>query len=72
MNLEVPEVQDDGVFWSGLRLGDRAVLRLVSQGEKAAGITLEPWSGHRIELAAPTDGKTYLLGLVEGQVRVLE
>jgi hypothetical protein len=72
MNLEVPEAQDDGVFWSGLRLGERAVLRLSSQGEQAARVELEPWSGHRIELEAPTDGRTYLLGLIEGQVRVLE
>ncbi len=71
MNLKVPGPQDDGVLWSGLRLQDRAVLRLVSQGETAR-VALEPWPGSRIELEAPTEGRTYVLRLVGGQVEIIE
>ena len=72
MNLEVPGPQDDGVLWSGLRLEDRAVLRLVSQGEGAAQLELEPWPGSRIELEAPTGGRTYLVRKVGEKVEVIE
>lgn len=72
MNLEGPAVQDDGVLWSGLRLQERAVLRLVSQGEAAVRAELEPWPGSRIELEVPTEGRTYVLKRVGGQVEIVE
>ena len=62
----------DHISWSGLRLEDRAVLRLVSQGEGAAQLELEPWPGSRIELEAPTGGRTYLVRKVGEKVEVIE
>ena len=72
MNLEVPAVQDDGVVWSGLRLENRALVRLMSQGEEGARINLEPWPGHEVDLEAPVEGSTYLLKLSDRGVEVIE
>jgi len=72
MNLEGLAVQDEGVLWSGLRLQERAVVRLFSQGENAARLDLEPWPRYRIELEAPTEGRTYLLERIGARVEVLE
>jgi hypothetical protein len=39
MNLQSPKIQDSGVVWSGLRVGDRAVVRTFKQGEGTARVT---------------------------------
>ena len=70
LNTDVPAVQDDGVIWSGLRLGDRAVVRTVKQGGGSAKITIEPFTGSKIELAATAQGETRVLVLENGKVRV--
>ena len=72
MNLQVPGPQDEGVLWSGLRLQERALVRLVSQGDTDVRAELEPWAGSPIELEAPRGGKTYVLRLVDGRVEALE
>ena len=59
MNLSVPEVQDDGVLWSGLRGADRAVVRVCSQGAEDGDVEIEAWPGVTVELQAPTEGATY-------------
>ncbi|OPZ31290.1 MAG: hypothetical protein BWZ02_00314 [Lentisphaerae bacterium ADurb.BinA184] len=61
MSLAVPAVQDDGVLWSGLRLADRAVVRVVKQGGEAGAAEIEPWPGKRVRLDAPRTGRTYVL-----------
>jgi len=58
---DVPKVQDDGVLWSGLRLTDRAVVRVFKQGGGAAKVTIEPWPGRPVTLGVPADGKTYVV-----------
>ena len=61
MNLAVPEVTDDGPIWSGLRAGDRALVRVFTQGAKPASLKIKPFGAAEIELAAPPAGATYLL-----------
>jgi hypothetical protein len=63
LNYAYPNVQDDRPLWSGLRLGDQAVVRVVGQGIKDQTVTLSPWDGYPITLEAPTRGATYLLRL---------
>ena len=62
MTLEIPPPQHDGVFWSGLRLDDRALVRLTNQGAADVDFSLEPWPGKIVTLKVPADqGKTFLL-----------
>jgi hypothetical protein len=58
---DVPGVQSEGVLWSGLKLGDEAVVRAINQGEGAAKLKIEPWPGASVEVEAPTDGATYII-----------
>jgi hypothetical protein len=61
LNREIPRDQDDGVVWSGLRLGDRAVVRLFKQGGGKTKQRVRPWSGVEIRLEANEKGATYLV-----------
>jgi hypothetical protein len=73
MNLAVPAPQHDGVFWSGLRMGDRALVRLTNQSGEEQEWTCEPWDGHPFRLAVPADsGRTLVLERVEGGVRLVD
>jgi hypothetical protein len=65
---EVPREQDDGVLWSGIRKGDRAVVRVFKQGGGSARQAIRPWGQREIELEATGEGQTYLLER-EGPVR---
>ena len=58
---DVPGVQSEGVLWSGLKLGDEALVRAVSQGDGAARIKIEPWPGAAVEIDAPPEGATYII-----------
>jgi hypothetical protein len=66
----VPRPQDDRAVWSGMRLGDRAVVRTFKPGKRTAKITVEPWPGRRITLAATPQGTTYRLRLVRSKIRI--
>ncbi len=66
---DVPGVQHDGVLWSGLRLTNEAVVRVINQGEGTAMEKMEPWDGVAVELEAPSEGATYILTREEGAVR---
>ena len=68
--LAVPEAQDEGVLWSGLRLDDRAVVRTFKQGGGKAALTIEPWPGKKIGIDAIPLGRTYLLVLKDGRVQI--
>ena len=61
LNTEVPEVQDGGVLWSGLRVGDRALVRLCRQSSGEGTFEIEPWPGAAAALAAGPEGRTFLL-----------
>ena len=58
---DVPREQDDGAVWSGLRLGDRAVVRVFKQGGGSAKTTARPWPQRAFELEATAGGATWLL-----------
>jgi hypothetical protein len=70
MCLEVPGMQFAGVLWSGRRLPDKAVVRVISQGDKPATVTIDAWPDKQVELKAPVDGATYLLRLEGEKVTV--
>jgi len=62
MNTEVPEVTWNGAIWSGLKLGDRAVVRSFTQDSADAAFSLKPWpDAQEIRLVAPPTGRTWLL-----------
>ncbi len=63
LGFAVPKVQSDAVLWSGLRLGDRAIVRTFKQGTGKALVLVEPWPHRRVWLAATAVGKTYSLSL---------
>jgi len=70
--LDVPNIQDDGVLWSGLRSGNRAVVRTFKQGGGKANVTIEPWPDKKIALEATPAGKTYLLILKDDQIHIAQ
>jgi hypothetical protein len=63
MNTEVPARQDPGVIWSGLRLKDRAVVRVFRPGGAPATVTFMPWEETEVTVdeLAEKDGRFYLL-----------
>ncbi len=59
MNTSVPEVTAH-TLWSGLRLGDEAIVRVVSLDPQPLGITLATWPDADLyHLDAPVAGATY-------------
>jgi hypothetical protein len=61
LSYDVPHPQDDGVIWSGLRLENRAVVRVFKQGGGKAKQTLRLWGEKAFELDADGKGQTFLL-----------
>lgn len=61
LNYDVPHPGADDVLWSGLRLGNRAVVRVFKQGGGKSKQTVQPWDLTEFELEAPAQGQTYLL-----------
>ncbi len=58
LNTEVPDVRDEGLLWSGLRLGDRALVRAVQLGGGQATEMLELWPGRSTPVTADRQGRT--------------
>jgi len=71
IGLDLPQMQDSGVLWSGLRWGNRAIVRTFKQGGGSTSVTIEPWKGKKITLKATAKGETRELVLKGGQVRVV-
>jgi hypothetical protein len=69
LHTDVPERQHEGVLWSGLRLGERAIVRVTSQSALDQAVVLEPWPGRRVELEARPEGRTWLIERGEGAPR---
>ncbi len=62
MNTPVPALQEKGPIWSGLLLGDEAVVRAFVQDAKPASFTIQPWEDTEpVTLTAPPEGATYRL-----------
>lgn len=73
MNLEIPPVQHDGLFWSGLKMSDRALVRATNQSTVTAHFAVKPWPDVAIELLVPADqGRTFLLERHDDGIRVVE
>ncbi len=68
LSYGIPREEDDGVVWSGMRLADRAVVRVFKQGGGKARLTVRPWGQKEFELEADGEGQTYLLER-DGQAR---
>ncbi|MGB2824166.1 MAG: hypothetical protein WBF17_24545 [Phycisphaerae bacterium] len=60
---DVPDAHAEGVFWSGRRLGDEAIVRAIHQtdGDAAAKVRIEAWPGAAVEVEPPPEGATWLL-----------
>jgi hypothetical protein len=74
MNLAYPQIKDDGVIWSGMRLKDSAVVRTFKQGGGEASVTITPFPDHpnaTVKLDADTKGATYFLRLDGEKVKVI-
>lgn len=69
--LDVPKIQDEGVLWSGLRCGNRAVVRAFKQGGGSASVTIWPWPDKKFTLEATSEGRTWELALEEGKIRLV-
>jgi hypothetical protein len=63
MNYAYPPLSDDGPVWSGMRLGDEALLRVVSLGAPGKTVQVTAWRGYPVSLPATESGRTYLLRL---------
>jgi hypothetical protein len=68
ITFDIPRPQDDGVVWSGLRLGNRAVVCVFKQGGGKATQTVQVWGQNIFKLEADGNGQTYLLDKT-GQVQ---
>jgi hypothetical protein len=63
MNLETPPPSHDGALWSGLRLGDQALVRAVSLTGIDITAEIGGWQGFSLPVTATVDGVTYVLRL---------
>lgn len=62
MNTDTPTAEFEGVIWSGLRTGDKAVVRAFTQADKPQNFSCKPFDeADEIELDAPPSGKWHLL-----------
>jgi hypothetical protein len=63
MNLDTPSPQHEGGIWSGLRLGDHALVRAVSLTGADATVEIGGWQGFSLPATATVDGVTYVVRL---------
>ena len=61
MTVDVPPAEGAGALWSGMRLGDEAVVRAVALNASRANVEVAPWPGVSVALAAGSEGRTYRL-----------
>jgi hypothetical protein len=73
MNTAVPLPTDNGPVWSGLLLGDEAVIRAFTMAGKPATLVFTPWENAAIlALEAPPAGATYHLYREGERVKVVK
>ncbi|HOS43720.1 MAG TPA: hypothetical protein PK794_08525, partial [Armatimonadota bacterium] len=73
MTTAVPHPGEDGAIWSGLRLGDEAIVRAFTLAAQPATLVFTPWEDAAIlALEAPTAGATYHLSRDGERVRVVK
>lgn len=72
MTTVVPDAEETGAVWSGLRMKDEAIVRAFTQGTKAARFSLVAWNGvPAVTLDAPPEGVYYHLYHEGAKIRVV-
>lgn len=61
MNFAFPPLFGTGPLWSGLRLGDRCLVRTFTLGTAPAKVEIVAFPGVAVTLDAPPEGKTWLV-----------
>jgi hypothetical protein len=61
MNVTPPDPSGTQPIWSGLKLGDQALVRTYSPSGKAGRVTIEPFAGVTVKLPAPAAGAGFLI-----------
>jgi carboxyl-terminal processing protease len=49
LNVDVPEIKYEGAIWSGMRLGDEAVIRAFTEGKKTVKTEIWPFEGLKVD-----------------------
>ena len=60
MNV-TPPTSSTAPIWSGLKLGNQALVRTYSPSGKGARITIEAFTGVQVKLPAPAAGASFLI-----------
>jgi hypothetical protein len=68
MNTTPPPVGSGVSVWSGLKLGDQALVRTYTTGGTDGTVTVQAFANVTVTLDAPADGATYLISS-DGQVQ---
>jgi hypothetical protein len=63
IGFALPPPLEAAALWSGLRLAEQAVVRVVWLGEGEGSAEIEAWPGFKITLPTSRAGATYLLKL---------
>ena len=63
MNLETPSPREEGALWSGLRLGDHALVRAVALSGSDTTLQIPGWQGFSLPVTATPGGVTYIVRL---------
>ena len=61
MNVTPPDPSGTQPIWSGLKLGDQALVRTYSPSGKAGRVTIEAFPGVSVKLPAPAAGAGFLI-----------
>ena len=61
MNLSPADINSPTPTWSGLKLGNQALVRTFSVPGQATQVTIQAFAGQSVTLDAPQDGATYLI-----------
>jgi hypothetical protein len=68
LNVDVPAIKDEGPIWSGMRLGNEAVIRAFTEGKQMVKTEISPFAGTKVEIECPPEGVTYVMKLVREKV----
>lgn len=63
MNFRVPDNRDAPMLWSGLRLADRALIRVTNLGTRQNRVYLCLTRGQCVDLPLPRHGRTFTIAL---------
>lgn len=63
INYTVPAMYDRSPFWSGLKLDDAILVRVVSLDNQPRPVTFATFAGRSVTLTAPAEGAFYLISI---------